>query len=88
MTKMFEDYNKAYNLVKSSLRNAGIMHFSNQLNLHKTYLAKSWKILKNIIGKDSKSAVSSTLNIDNQCITDDTKIANGLNIFVCQLFTD
>ena len=31
----FADYNKAKNLLKSSLRNAEILYYSNQFNLHK-----------------------------------------------------
>ena len=47
----FADYNKVKNLLKSSLRNAEILYYSNQFNLHKNDLAKSWKILKTIIAQ-------------------------------------
>ena len=48
----FDDHNKVKNLLKSSLRNAEILYYSNQFDLHKNDLAKSWKLLKTIIGKD------------------------------------
>ena len=45
----FDDYNKVKNLLKSSLRNAEIVYYSNQFDLHKNDLAKSWKLLVVIV---------------------------------------
>ena len=39
--RKFADYNKVKNLLKSSLRNAEILYYSNQFNIHKNDLAKS-----------------------------------------------
>ena len=48
----FDDYNKVKNLLKSSLRNAEILYYSNQFDLQKNDLATSWKLLTTIIDKD------------------------------------
>ena len=39
------------NLLNSNLINDDIAYYSNQLELHRTDLVKSWKVLKTIIGK-------------------------------------
>ena len=74
----FDDYNKVKNLVKSSLRNAEILYYSNQFDLHKNDLAKSWKLLKTIIGKDLKSSLNTTFTINN-IVIDSREITNGFN---------
>ena len=78
-TTKFADYNKINNLLKSSLRNAEIAYYSNQFNLHKNYLAKSWKILKTIIGTNSKASINTTFTINDKLVTDSKEIANGFN---------
>ena len=75
----FDDYNKVKNLLKSSLRNAEILYYSNQFDLHKNDLAKSWKLLKTIFGKDLNSSLNTTFTINNIIVTDSRKIANGFN---------
>ena len=67
------------NLLKSSLRNGDILYYSNQFNLHKNDLAKSWKILKTIIGTNSKASINTTLTINDKLVTDRKEIANGFN---------
>ena len=70
----FDDYNKVKNLLKSSLRNAKILYYSNQFDLHKNDLAKSWKLLKTIIGKDLKSSLNTTFTINNIIVTDSREV--------------
>ena len=77
----FDDYNEVKNLLKSSLRNAKILYYSNQFDLHKNDLAKSWKLLKTIIGKDLKSSLNTTFTINNIIVTDSREIANGFNTY-------
>ena len=80
--KLFDQYKITNNSLKSSLRNAEINYFSDQLDLHKNDLSKSWKILKNIIGKDNnKTKNNLTFCIDNKTISDSTEIANSFNNF-------
>ena len=73
-----DGYNKVKNLLKYSLRNAEILYYSNQFDLHKNDLAKSWKLLKTIIDKDLKSSLN-TFTINNRIVTDSREIANGFN---------
>ena len=75
----FADYNKVKNLLKSSLRNAEIVYYSNQFNIHKNDLAKSWKILKTIIGTNSKASINTTFTMNDKLVTDSKEIANGFN---------
>ena len=75
----FADYNKVKNLLKSSLRNAEIAYYSNKFNLHKNDLAKSWKILKTIIGTNSKASINTTFTINVKLVTYSKEIANGFN---------
>ena len=57
------------------------VYYSNQLEIQKNDISKSWKILKQIIGKDScKSSTSQEFCIGNTSITDSTAIANGFNL--------
>ena len=64
------------------MKNKEIEYYSNQLEINKNDSSKSWKILKNIIGKDSyKSSIKQTFSIDDITVTDSTAIANGFNNF-------
>ena len=79
-----EKYKKLKNELTSSLKNKEILYYSNQLEIHKNDISKSWKIIKQIIGKDScKSSTNQEFCIGNTSITDSTAIANGFNNFVC-----
>ena len=81
-----EKYKKLKNELTSSLKNNEILYYSNQLEIHKNYISKSWKILKQIIGKDScKSSTNQEFCIGNTSITDSTAIANGFNNFFVSL---
>ena len=78
----FENYNRAKNMLKSSLRNAEIQYYSHQLEMHKTDISKSWKILKNIIGKHScRSKPTMHFNINNESVSNSTDIAESFNNF-------
>ncbi|MGL1889690.1 MAG: reverse transcriptase domain-containing protein [Reichenbachiella sp.] len=81
-TKLISDYKILKNKVTSDLRNAEIEHFSNQLEINKNDCAKSWKVLKNIIGKDSKQSKQKTsFLINGKVVYDSQVIANEFNIF-------
>ena len=82
----FENYNRAKNMLKSSLRNAEIQYYSHQLEMHKTDISRSWKILKNIIGKHScRSKPTMHFNINNESVSNSTDIAESFNNFLFQL---
>ena len=51
-------YNKQRNEFTSLLRNSEINHYSADLELHKSDLHKTWRIMKTIIGKDSNNLKS------------------------------
>ena len=73
------------NELTSSLKNKEIQYYSNQLEIHTNDTSKCWKILKQIIGKDScKSSTNQTFCIGNTIITGSTAIANVFNNYLCQ----
>ena len=43
----FDDYNKVKNLLKSSLRNAEILYYSNMFDIHKKWLSKVMETIEN-----------------------------------------
>ena len=70
-------YKKKRNRLISDLRNAEIAYYSNELDIHKSDINKSWKILKTIIGKNSnKSKNKISFSINNILVTDSLVIAN------------
>ena len=79
-----KELNKTYktsrNEIISELRNTEIKYYSNELELHKNDLSKSWKILRSIIGKDSNNSTKKiSFNINNTVVTDSEVIANEFN---------
>ena len=82
----FENYNRAKNMLKSSLRNAEIQYYSHQLDMHKTDISRSWKILKNSIGKHScQSKPTMHFNINNESVSNSTDIAESFNNFLVSI---
>ena len=56
------------------------MYFSNQMEIQKNDLSKTWKILIIILGKDrNPSAKNPTVKLDGEIISDRAAIANGFN---------
>ena len=79
-------YKKLRNELTSLLRNSEINHYSDELELHKSDLHKTWGIMKTIIGKDSNNSKSSLkFQVNGKCITDSLEIANSLIISLSQL---
>ena len=79
-----KELNKTYktsrNEIISELRNTEIKYYSNELELYKNDLSKSWKILRSIIGKDSNNSTRKlSFNINNTVVTDSEVIANEFN---------
>ena len=78
--KLNKTYKTSRNEIISELRNTEIKYYSNELELHKNDLSKSWKILRSIIGKDSNNSTKKlSFNINNTVVTDIEVIANEFN---------
>ena len=77
-------YRQLKNEVTSAIRNTEIIYYSNELETHKNYISKSWKILKTIIGKKRNNCKQKlSFLIDDSTITDSQVIANEFkNFFV------
>ena len=68
--------------LQSALRNSEITYFSNQLDIHRNDMGKSWKVLRNILGKDhNKRKKQHSFFINNNYVTDSLQIANAFNKF-------
>ena len=75
-------YKKQRNELTFLLRNSEINHYSDDLELHKSDLYKTWGIMKTIIEKDSNNLKSSLkFQVNGKCITDSIEIANSFNNF-------
>ena len=75
-------YKRKRNKLISELRNTEIIYYSNQLEIHKNDSKKSWKIYKNIIGKDSLSSKRKLkFKINNETVNDSQIIATEFNNF-------
>ena len=86
--KIMNDYKETKKNLQSalfqfiSMRNSEITYFSNQLDIHRNDMGKSWKVLRNILGKDhNKSKKHHSFFINNNYVTDSLQIANAFNKF-------
>ena len=80
--KIMDDYKETKKNLQSALRNSEITYFSNQLDIHRNDMGKSWKVLRNILGKDhNKRKKHHRFFINNNYVTDSLQIANAFNKF-------
>ena len=80
--KIMDDYMDTKKNLQSALRNSKILYFSNQLDIHRNDIGKSWKILRNILGKDhNKRKKQNSCFINNNYVTDSLQVANAFNKF-------
>ena len=60
-------YKEAKKALQSSLRNTEITYFSNQLEMNRTYIGKTWKVINVILGLGrNKSRKQLSFLIDNE----------------------
>ena len=73
----YKTYNNKLNSIK---RKAEREYYSNQLEINKSDMKKSWNIMKSVIGNKRKSPKKvSTFIINGKKITDEIRIANEFN---------
>ena len=71
-----EAYKVAKKALQSSLRNAEITYFSNQLEMNKKDIGKTWKVINVILGLGrNKYRKQVSFLIDNEYVTDSLQIA-------------
>ena len=77
-----ERYKRKRNRLISDLRNTEIAYYSNQLDINKDDIKKTWKLLKTIIGK-GRTNIKQKISfcIDDTIITDSQLIADEFNTF-------
>ena len=74
-------YKEYRNKLHSILRRAERDYYDQLLTFNKNNLAKSWKILKEVINKNNNVTMSNKFNINNEVVTDNLRIAEGFNNF-------
>ena len=73
----YKNYNNKLNSIK---RKAERDHYSNQLEINKSDMKKSWKIMKTVIGNKRKTIIKKAMfNINNKTIDSELQIANEFN---------
>ena len=73
--KLKEQYKRQKNELNSDIKNTEINYYSNELELHKENLRKTWKIMKSIIGKDmTNSNQNRSFCINGKSTTNVSKI--------------
>ena len=83
--KLKEQYKRQKNELNSDIKNTEINYYSNELELHKENLRKTWKIMKSIIGKDmTNSNQNRSFCINGKSTTNVSKIVNEFNNFLFQ----
>ena len=76
-----EAYKVAKKALQSSLRNAEITYFSNQLEMNKKDIDKTWKVINVTLGLGrNKYRKQVSFLIDNEYVTDSLQINNFLII--------
>ena len=78
---LFKQYKKYRNKLTSLLKNAELQYNSKQLEVNKSDLSKSWKIIKDITGLQSSKPVNASFNINDRIVTNGLMIANEFNNF-------
>ena len=77
-----EAYKKAKKALQFSLRNTEIAYFSNQLEMNKNNIGKTWKVINVILGLGrNKCRKQRSFLIDNEYVTDSLQTANVLKNF-------
>ena len=73
----YKNYDNKLNSIK---RKAERDHYSNQLEINKSDMKKSWKIMKTVIGNKRKTIKNNAMfNINNKTIDSELQIANEFN---------
>ena len=77
-----EAYKEVKKALQSSRRNTEIKYFSNQLEMNKKDIGKTWKVIIVILGLGrNKCRKQLSFLIDNEYVIDSVQITNALNNF-------
>ena len=63
------------------LRNAELAYYSNKLEINKSNHSKSWKVIREITGRNTTKPKHYSFSINDCIVTDKQKIANECNNF-------
>ena len=80
--EVLKSYRDTKRILHSSLRDAEIKYFGDQLELNSNDIFKTWKVLKTILELNTSSNKNKLcVTTDNRPVTNRRDIANGFNIF-------
>ena len=75
-------YKTLRNELTSALRNSELKYYSNELELNKSDLHKTWGVLRVIIGKDANNLKPKLqFQVNDKYVTDSLEVANSFNEF-------
>ena len=78
--QLHKEYKRYRNNITAQVKNAQINYQSNELDIVKDDISKTWNVLKMILGLNSRSNITNlTLVINDEVISDNLKIANAFN---------
>ena len=78
--QLHKEYKRYRNNITAQVKNAQINYQSNELDIVKDDISKTWNVLKMILGLNFRSNISNlTLVINDEVISDNLKIANAFN---------
>ena len=84
--ELHKSYKLNRNQVTAQIRNAHITYQSNELDIVKNDISKSWNVLKAIIGlQSSKKTQNMSYIVNNKHITDSYDISNAFNNFFASI---
>ena len=75
---IMNEYKEAKKVLHSTLRNSVTSYFSDQLEINKNDISKTWKVLQFILGLDyNTNKQKNNFLIEGKLVTDNLNIANG-----------
>ena len=78
--QLHKEYKRYRNNITAQVKNAQINYQSNELDIVKDDISKTWNVLKMILGLNSRSNITNlTLVMNDEVISDNLKIANAFN---------
>ena len=85
VTSFYNLYKTYKNKLTNLLRKVEKEYYQNQINLNKSNLKKSWKIIKEVINKNKKKSIQTEFRIGDRLVTDPAAIVNHFNSFFANM---
>ena len=84
-TYIFLSYKHVRNKVNALNRKLKNVHYTKQINENLGNMKQTWKIVNEIVNKTSKTTKIESIKIENKVISDNSKIPNLMNSYLCSV---